>query len=463
MIYLYVMDKNTQIHIQEISRLMSYDRSKTILEQETMFTRNLDRIYSKPESAKKFNAEIHKYRHEILDALAIATFFIPLVGPLLSLGIEAGNAALYAAEGDKEMAALAAAFALIPGGEYIRQIPAIKNVSKSTIIKIFQKANKGKALSKSDQKILEAVAENSNKIGRLAKIGTLGKMLSSFAKLSLKQRIIVLYKLIKLFPGMGAQGTGLFNVAIQIAGISYTVPKLFQIFGLDGSDPDAEAIAALESSWGSANDEELNEALEGAFNLLPEDERDEAVSAFFGFVEEAEKSGGGKQTTKSESQNSKWPKKYSCVSNHSEAKKMDLRDGSIAYKLNGEVFYNNGRKKDKEGKMVNYSCQDKMFVGNTKSETQKSVGDSKSIPQNIIDGVMKKGYLIRKGIHSQESKYPGMMKAIQFIQKLVGAKVDGKFGPETEGKVKTYQKSKGLKDDGIVGKDTMSKIIDDMK
>lgn len=394
------MDKNTQIQLQEISRLMNYDRSKTILEQETMFTRNLDRIYSKPESAKKFNAEIHKYRHEILDALAIGTFFIPLVGPILSLGIEAGNAALYAAEGDKEMAALSAAFALIPGGEYIRQIPAIKNASKSSIIKIFQRANKGKALSNADKEILEAVAENSNEIGRLAKWGALRKMFSSFAKLSLKQRLIVLYKLIKLFPGMGAQGTGLLNMAFQIGGILYTVPKLFQIFGLDGSDPDEEAIASLESAWGSANDEELNEVLEGAFNLLPEDERDEAVSTFFGFVEEVEKSGGGKSTTKKQT---------------------------------------------------------------SKPESQKTEGGGKSIPQNIIDGVMKKGYLIRKGIHNQESKYPGMMKAIQFIQKLVGAKVDGKFGPETEGKVKTYQKSKGLKDDGIVGKDTMSKIIDDTK
>jgi peptidoglycan hydrolase-like protein with peptidoglycan-binding domain len=94
-----------------------------------------------------------------------------------------------------------------------------------------------------------------------------------------------------------------------------------------------------------------------------------------------------------------------------------------------------------------------------KSETQKSVGGSKSIPQNIVDGVMKKGYLIRKGIHSKESKYPGMMKAIQFIQKLVGAKVDGKFGPETESKVKEWQKSNGLKDDGIVGKNTLNKIL----
>ena len=394
------MDKNTQIHIQEIGRLMNYDRSKTLFEQETMFTRNLDRIYSKPESAEKFNKEIHKYRHEILDGLAILTFFVPVVGPLLSLGLELGNAALYAAEGDKEMAALATAFALIPGGEYIRQIPAIKNVSKSTIIKIFQRANKGRALSKADQEILEAVAENSNKIGRLAKIGALGKMLSAFVKLSLKQRLIVIYKLIKLIPGMGAQGTGLLNMGIQIGTILYTVPKLFQIFGIDGSDPDVEAIATLESAWGSANDEELNEALEGAFNLLPEDERDEAVNAFFGFVEESEKSGGGKSTTKKQT---------------------------------------------------------------SKPESQKTEGGGKSIPQNIIDGVMKKGYLIRKGIHNQESKYPGMMKAIQFIQKLVGAKVDGKFGPETEGKVKTYQKSKGLKDDGVVGKNTMSKIIDDTK
>ena len=78
------MDKNTQIHIQEISRLMNYDRSKTLLEQETMFTRNLDRIYSNPKSAEKFNNEIHKYRHEILDGLAILTFFIPVVGPALS-------------------------------------------------------------------------------------------------------------------------------------------------------------------------------------------------------------------------------------------------------------------------------------------------------------------------------------------------------------------------------------------
>jgi len=414
------MDKNTQIYIQEISRLMNYDRSKTLLEQSEFA---MDRRYgiskSNAQALNMTDAEyekeinkgseemaklIYEYRHGILDALAIGTLFIPVVGPLISLGIEVGNAALYLGEGDKEMAALAAAFALIPGGELIRKIPAVKKYGRNAIVRAFQKMKSGKALSKADQEILESVAENSAKIGRLAKKGLLKEILKKgFKKLSLKEKALVLHKLVRTIPGFGSQaagGVGLGTLVIQGAAIMITIPKLLQIYGLDGSDPDAEAIASLESAWGDANDEELNGVLEEAFNLLPEDERDEAVAQFFGWVEESEKSGEGKSNSKKQT---------------------------------------------------------------TKPESQKTEGGSKSIPQNIIDGVMKKGYLIRKGIHSQESKYPGMMKAIEFIQKLVGAKVDGKFGPETEGKVKTYQKSKGLKDDGIVGKDTMSKIIDDTK
>jgi len=407
------MDKNTQIHIQEINRLMSYDRSKTLLEQGE-FKRAYgptwgDSQRMKPsefvDASEKFVKDrsefVGKYKHELLDVLAIGTFFIPFVGPLISLGLELGNAALYYNEGDKEMAALTAAFAIIPAGELLRNIPGVKKYGRNSIVRAFQKVNSGKALSKADQEILESVAENSNKIVRASKKALLKQMRDKFSKLSLKEKVLVLYKTVKQIPGMGGKGFGLLNQGlIQIGGIMLTVPRLFAAYGLDGSEPDEELINQIESAWGSANDEELGDALEGAFNMLPEDERDVAVSEFFGWVVEVEKSGGSNPTTKKQT---------------------------------------------------------------TKPESQKSEGSSKSIPQNIIDGVMKKGYLIRKGIHNQESKYPGMMKAIEFIQKLIGAKVDGKFGPETEGKVKTYQKSKGLKDDGIVGKDTMSKIIDDTK
>lgn len=41
--------------------------------------------------------------------------------------------------------------------------------------------------------------------------------------------------------------------------------------------------------------------------------------------------------------------------------------------------------------------------------------------------------------------------AVEKLQKAVGAKVDGDFGPKTEKKVKAFQKKKGLEQDGIVG------------
>ncbi len=40
------------------------------------------------------------------------------------------------------------------------------------------------------------------------------------------------------------------------------------------------------------------------------------------------------------------------------------------------------------------------------------------------------------------------------LQSQIGAKPDGDFGSETEGKVREYQKAHGLKEDGIVGPDT---------
>ena len=41
------------------------------------------------------------------------------------------------------------------------------------------------------------------------------------------------------------------------------------------------------------------------------------------------------------------------------------------------------------------------------------------------------------------------------MQKKVGVKADGWFGPITEAAVKDYQRSKGLVPDGIVGPITM--------
>ena len=85
--------------------------------------------------------------------------------------------------------------------------------------------------------------------------------------------------------------------------------------------------------------------------------------------------------------------------------------------------------------------------------------DTPSIPQNWVDGIMNKGWLLMKGSHGQEGKIPNTKDAIKIVQIIVGAKPDGLFGPNTEKKVKEWQKSNNLKDDGKVGKKTLTKIM----
>ena len=379
------MDKNTQIQLQEISRLMNYDRSKTILEQETMFTRNLDRIHSNPESAKKFNQNnaefVKKYRHEILDVLAIGTFFIPVVGPFISLGIDLGNAALYYNEGNKEMAGLVAALSIIPGGEIIRKFPAVKKYGSEFITAALSKTKAGKPITAYEKKAIKEFTEQSadgalNKAAKKAFRNTFRHAVQKkLAKLSLTQKIGVLYNYAMTYPG-----TKLASVLLQVGGITMSYYKIAEYFGFTNKSSNEDMMKQISESWD--NDEQLQKDIVDSLLEMDTEQSNEAFKQFF---------------------------------------EMPLETG--------------------------------------KPENQKSEDVSKSIPQNIIDGVMKKGYLIRKGIHSQESKYPGMMKSIEFIQKLVGAKVDGKFGPETESKLKEWQKSNGLKDDGLVGKNTITKIL----
>ena len=51
-----------------------------------------------------------------------------------------------------------------------------------------------------------------------------------------------------------------------------------------------------------------------------------------------------------------WASTYKCVPAQLNVTKYTLKDGSTAYKSNGVVYYNNGRKKLADGTMANYSC-----------------------------------------------------------------------------------------------------------
>lgn len=47
-------------------------------------------------------------------------------------------------------------------------------------------------------------------------------------------------------------------------------------------------------------------------------------------------------------------------------------------------------------------------------------------------------------------------EAVEYVQKRLNVSVDGKFGPKTEAAVKTFQRAKGLPEDGVVNATVMS-------
>lgn len=98
-------------------------------------------------------------------------------------------------------------------------------------------------------------------------------------------------------------------------------------------------------------------------------------------------------------------------------------------------------------------------TSNTNDNTQTTTSDV-NLPENWVDGIMNKGWLIQKGTHSYEGRIPNTKTAIEMIQNFVGANVDGIFGPQTETKVKDFQRDNGLSVDGKVGDETLGRIID---
>jgi len=79
--------------------------SKIISEQNEA---GFDRRYGTADAAAKTNADnLNWYRqnaHTVNTVLQIATAFIPLVGPVISMGIGLADAAMYWNEGDKKTA-----------------------------------------------------------------------------------------------------------------------------------------------------------------------------------------------------------------------------------------------------------------------------------------------------------------------------------------------------------------------
>jgi hypothetical protein len=178
----------------------------------------------------------------------------------------------------------------------------------------------------------------------------------------------------------------------------------FQGYGDDGKfgPTTQDMVVALKAGYGLDDDTDI--ITQELISKIYEEPLDESNMSFIrGFnnfhkaslleafdpnkAKSAPRKSGGSSGSNSRKESSEEDRKedkegwdnYPCVVNHSEAQKEALNDGSIAYKLNGEVFFNNGRKKDKEGKMVSYSCEDSMFSNLTDTEVQKIIKEATSL------------------------------------------------------------------------------------
>ena len=100
--------------------------------------------WQKPEAISKGFEMIGLSPHTILAITEIGSAFIPVIGPIISMGIGAADAALYYKEGDKNSAALAAVFSVLPGlGSVVTKIPGIKTLGQKGMAKLASKIVKG--------------------------------------------------------------------------------------------------------------------------------------------------------------------------------------------------------------------------------------------------------------------------------------------------------------------------------
>lgn len=143
-------------------------------------------------------------------------------------------------------------------------------------------------------------------------------------------------------------------------------------------------------------------------------------------------------------------------------KKLDSMkvDGSTAkYDVAGTIytFFNNGKysREDKNGKTTGlWKCDTQGFVeldGKQKLGQTKQPFQWKPAPteEEVRDG--KK--LLRYGMMGD------FVKKVQETLGFTGRNLDGKFGNQTLKAVKSFQKQTGLKDDGLVGKNTYSSLF----
>lgn len=222
------MEENIRIQLVEMNRLMSYDRSKVLSEQESIFTQQLFNpnygVLSKPETAEQWYEDMDFENwtvHGVLETAELITGLMGMVpfpplaiaANLASMGFGLANAGVYAYEGEYYDASIALAFAMIPGPETVSMIKQIKNVDGIAIV-----GSKPVLNSKGKEVIEQGVLKNWK------------KALEESLKLYAKQN--GLEKTLKYVLGVTRKLNNPIRVYLSIIGFPIAVDTLYYLFTL---------------------------------------------------------------------------------------------------------------------------------------------------------------------------------------------------------------------------------------
>jgi hypothetical protein len=412
---------------------MEYDSNKTSVEnltlEQTAYANMLDRIYADPKKAEEFNRQnvammkgLYNWfasfdTHDWLAFIEISTAVLGLIPTPLSplfLGISTiagvADAGVYFYEGDKYMGSMMLALSIIPGGEFMKAMKGSRVFFKRGVKgskELIKKYKSGVKLTKEEiddlSRLGKEFAQNSDEITKSLTKELTEKLIQGLSKKTPK----FLINLLLILKKLGV--IKLSEIALKIGGTVYTVDKLYLYVFRD-------SILNNQKDLDIRTKNELRMMIN---NLLGYDKE---VNEFLLITA---KDAINKSITN--------PKVKLIEINPTESPEEFFNEFLIKFKQESE----NKRKIELEL---------------MKSPTLDDVKSGKKVIKKGQKGDSVKD--IQKMLYSIGYDY--LVNKFETLSKWN----DGDFGESTKLAITTFQEDNNLNPDGIIGKETLNKLIE---
>ena len=452
--------------LRDILLKMNYDSSKTLNENiteqmgEKQFMTPLGMTYKQNLDAQNTFKDVDL--HDVLAVIEIGTMLLaPFTGPaapfLYGASIAAGmaDAALYYHEGDSHSAIMMAALTLIPDGKLIgKGIKSLMSKYGTKGIKtLIEKSAKGTITSaekKSLQAAMKDISENGASYAKLLKVSAKQTIKEAIKNKPLRWLSVFAYNLGKLG----------YNIGVNVAGVYIGVDKLYVYYYGDDEHRQKSEVREVADMIGKFSSE-IYDKLLGRVNEVIDEMPDDKLEQLNNAINIAEKQIRKPSKAKSDNRNVRELTKI-----FGKTLGVTGQDGHM-FKVGDNVltFYSNGRyfvKGSKPEEKGNWKISNGGIVIDGKQYGGSKYKQNTLTPEDVKNGkgVVKfgdKGDVV-KYIQTELDGFGYEGENGEPIFK--GSTPDGMFGKKTLFALKNYQKDYGIKDDGIVGKDTIEAFMD---